>query len=67
MKIIKISAEEAQAFRERVKKQNEEIARMVVIDTDEFIKRWDEWTSCEMYGHEHFEGFCRDCGDPQVT
>jgi hypothetical protein len=28
-------------------------------------ERYDEWTPCEMYGHEYFEGACRDCGDPQ--
>ena len=37
-RFIKITAEEAEAFRKRVREQNERIANMVVFDVDEFIK-----------------------------
>lgn len=36
--IIKISPEEAEAFRERVRKQHEELATWVVIPVDEFLE-----------------------------
>ena len=26
---------------------------------------WQDWTSCQMYGHLFEEGWCRDCGEKQ--
>lgn len=28
---------------------------------------FQNWTSCEMYGHNFEEGCCRDCGEIQVS
>lgn len=37
VKVIKVTAEEAEAFRERVRKQNEELAKWVVTPIDDAI------------------------------
>lgn len=42
VKVIKITAAEAEAFRARVREQNERIANMIVIDVDEFIALFDD-------------------------
>ncbi len=62
MKVTKITAEEAEAFRARVREQNEERARWVVIDADDFIREFQDWTSCEVHGHIFVDGHCSDCG-----
>lgn len=28
-------------------------------------KPFEEWTSCEMWGHYFIDGFCTDCGEPE--
>lgn len=34
----------------------------------EFANRdFQDWTSCEMYGHEWDGGRCSDCGEPRDT
>lgn len=42
VKITKVTAEEAQAFRDRVKKQHEELSTWIIIPIDEFIKHYDD-------------------------
>jgi hypothetical protein len=43
VKVTKVTAEEAQAFRDRVKKQNEEFAaNWIVVDVGDFIEAVEE-------------------------
>lgn len=64
-KVTRITAEEAESFRQRVKAQNDVIAQMVVIDVDEFVQFVESrgWTSCEEYGHDFVNRRCTDCGE----
>lgn len=27
------------------------------------MESWENWTSCEMYGHVFVDGHCSDCGE----
>jgi hypothetical protein len=29
----------------------------------QWVQRYEEWTSCEMYGHFYKDGSCIDCGE----
>lgn len=30
-------------------------------------QNWQDWTPCEMYGHQMVEGSCTDCGEPSAA
>jgi len=50
VKVTKITAKQAEAFRERLREQNERIAKMVILDLDEAINLFTETADNEASG-----------------